>query len=245
MTRRHSLAVVALAVLLAGSAAAPALANTDTEASYADRMLGIDDEKASVSWIDKTIAGTQGKLDGVVDKATTLTNFNHEVSPEKKLRTVQRFYNEHSETFLAYANQRVNATGEHDVVKITFQYKDLNATRYLVATVEDGNYTSARIQHSPSNIESSAKLENNSYMVRLEDGTIDHRESLSVEVDDTLTLKGQAVENAPRELERFYQSFIKDNEDASMRYLIRVGAHYQGDVESSLITAAQTEENAS
>lgn len=236
MTRRRTLAVVALAALLVGSAAAPALANSDTQASYADRMLGIEDKKASVSWIDKTIAGTQGKIDGVVDHATTLTDPDHEVAPERKLSRVQAFYNNHSSVFLRYANQRVNATGDHDVVKITFEYEGITATRYLVATVEDGNYTSARIQRSPSTIESYTELEDGTYLVRLDDGTIEHRETLSTEVDDTLTLTGQAVENAPGELERFHETFVADNEDASVRYLIRVGSHYQGDVNSTLIT---------
>ena len=153
--RRQTLAVLVLVVLSTGSLAAPSVADSETQpkAPFADRVLGIEDEWASVSMLDTTLAVAKGRVDHYTGLAVTKTDFGHEVSPAKELQRVQSFYNAHNETFLDYANQRVNATGEHNVINITFEYAGLSATRYLVATVEDGNYTSARIQASPSNVD--------------------------------------------------------------------------------------------
>lgn len=241
MTRRQTAIIAVLVVLVSTSAGAIAQDTAPkVDAPFVDRLLGLNDKWASVSTLDATLAAAKGRVDRYTGWTATKTNFGHEVSPEKELQRVQSFYNANNETFLRYANSRVNATGDHDVVNITFKYGGLEATRYLVADVEDGNYTSARIQASPSNIDSHTELEDGTYMVKLEDGSIEHRETLATSVDDTITLSGSAVDNAPEELRTLHERFIDPNRDVSPQYVIRVGAKYEGAVNSTLITGGET-----
>jgi hypothetical protein len=63
--------------------------------------------------------------------------------------TFQQTFNDHNDTLVAYANQRMTASTSYDVIRLEFHDLDgSEATRYLVADVTNSTYESARVVNS-------------------------------------------------------------------------------------------------
>jgi hypothetical protein len=119
-------------------------------------------------------------------------------------------FNERSESFVTYANDRNVSGGE--VVQITFDQTDAEESVYLVAEYNE-----------TSNAYDSAAMVN----------TTDRS------VDETVTVSGMAADNAADEIEAFHSEFVEDNEDVTTSWLASKWAAYNEDLSSSLIEGGE------
>ena len=216
---------------------APATAAPTDDAPFIDHVLGLDDKSGTLSSIDEILAFADGKRSRYIGQARALVS-GEDPEPEKELEQVQDYYNQHSAEFQQYVNDRVagEQVGEHNVVKITFKHEGETATKYLVADVTDGGtYANARIQDTNQrDVESYVELDDGHYLVTRSDGSIDTVDSLTYEVDDTVTAEGFAVTQAREELGTFYEEYVTSENDADRTYLVRMAAKYGSAVDTSL-----------
>jgi len=132
-----------------------------------------------------------------------------EISAEAAAANVSEYYNDHNASIEAWVNDRTNASTDHDVVEITWYVDGEEATRYLVATVENDSYV-------------------NSNMVTDTNRT----------VDETVGLCGLAARDSRDELESLHETFIGPGENVSRDRLANLATTYGPDVRTSLLESA-------
>jgi hypothetical protein len=217
MTRLKPIAVATLAVLaLLAGAAAPTAANHDSttqDEGLADSLFGTSDsdDDGLVGQAQRVAGGLYGAATGGLDRALYESPFGPEPdSAEQNAEDTMQAFNERSESFVAYANDRNVSGGE--VVQITFDQADATETIYLVAEYNE-----------TSDAYDSAAMVN----------TTDRS------VDETVTVSGMAADNAADEIEAFHSEFVEDNEDVTTSWLAKQWAAYNEDLESSLIEGGE------
>jgi hypothetical protein len=221
MTRpRTTLLIATLAVLaLLAGAAIPAAASHDTtdsdaDSSVTDALFGTSDsdDDGLVGDITRTVGGGLGVASGTLDRvAYQYSPFGPEPdSAEQNAEETMQAFNERSESFVTYANDRNVSGGE--VVQITFDQADAEETIYLVA---EYNQTSDAYESAE--------------MVNTTDRT----------VDETVTVSGMAADNAAAEIEAFHSEFVEPNDDVTTSWLAKQWAAYNEDLESSLIEGGE------
>jgi hypothetical protein len=199
--------VLVLASVSVGAGVAPVAAD---DGGIIDEIFGDEEETASnesddglfsLSTIESVLASYSGTASGLVER---LEGFGDSAEATATADDVQAFANEHSAELEQYANARLDASSELDTVAIEFTGEDGSDTRYLVADVQDGNYT-------------------NVSMVATTDRT----------ADETCEVSSQATADAPAELEGFYETFVDEERDITAGYLAELNAAYNPDVSCS------------
>jgi len=209
MIRTRSLASVALTlVVVLAAVSAPVAAQSDDDFwgdLTADEEPGLGVQAGA--WLaDQTsgLARTIASLGDMVgeDEGQTASVYADDF---------RETFNANNRTLEAYANQRVTATTDYDVYNVTFQDKDGGAaTVYVVATVQDGNFTQAEAL-TPSEFEARNR-------------TVDH----------TITADWYVSRNAAAELEAFVVEYAEPNDDVSPTYAAQKKATYGSGLNSTL-----------
>jgi hypothetical protein len=197
--------VLVLATITAGLGAAPVAAD---DGGVLDGLLGDDDTETSdsddglLSQVSRAWDAVRG---GVVGLQNRVVNFGDEQAASTTADELQAFINEHNATLQQYINTRTTASTSLDVVKVEINgARESRATRFLVADVADGNYTSGR-------------------MVASTDRT----------VDETITIDGQATAHAVDELKTVYDDYVSQDRDLDTRLLSRLTSQYRTDLTAS------------
>lgn len=190
--RYTSIALSALLVFaLTAGAAAPAAADHDNSSSLADGLQPSDDG----------LLGAALGLLGGVDRAKYAIFGPDDSAAENRDAAINEF-NQHNESFVAYANNR--SIHEGDVLQIDCVIDGETATGYIVATYNDSSeaYESAEA-------------------VETTDRTADH----------TIELRKNACDNAADELERFHADFASEDKDVTRKYMAEMASKYKGNVD--------------
>jgi hypothetical protein len=204
-TRPFALALV-LVLLAAGVAPTTALAQSDSEdedlsdAIFGAAVSAVEDPLGAASKFSawgQGVAANVGAWAGDPDR-----------TPSECASDLTTEYNEHNATYEEYVNSRTKAEETRDVVRIDCQQDEdgetTTETVYLVADVQDGNYTNSRIVDST-------------------DRTVDER----------VLLTGVATEDAPDDLETFRTEYAADDETPPPAYRGRMTGKYWGNVYGS------------
>lgn len=194
-----ALAALTLLVSVAfGGLAAPTVA-ADEECTTVQSLFGSCDEANDDGWL----SSIGSFASGVVDRYTDKSDREAQASADD----VQRFFNDHSAEFVAYANARTVGDADHDVVRITFEQDGERVHKYLVYGVDSsGNLTGAEI------VDSTARA-----------------------VDTNIVLEDNAAGNAADELEYFYEEFVSEDRTPKRSYLQHLAGEYGGLVDGELV----------
>ena len=145
MTQTHRYQTIVLAALLVvtliGSTAAPAGAaheNDDVNTGLGDALSPDDDSRTAA-----LLGAVSGGVDRTLHEASSLVGDSPSAN-DSATGAVSAF-NDHSETFVEYANARNISEGE--VLAIEFQQDGTSETVYIVANYSDGDYQSAEAVH--------------------------------------------------------------------------------------------------
>ena len=124
----------------------------------------------------------------------------------------QQTFNDHNETLVAYANQRMTASTSYDVIRLEFHDLDgTEATRYLVADVTNSSYQSARVVNSTSR-----------------------------SVDGTITADWYVSRHATPELEAFITDYADPGENVSLSWWASTATQYGSGWNSTFNTTDTT-----
>jgi hypothetical protein len=206
--KERAVSLLVATLVLVATLSAPAAASP-----LAD-VLGEDEEDDGLlPDVDAIIAGAEGAQERI--SAWTSRKINGAPSAEAKANETASRFNQNSGAIVEYVNRRATADTDHDVAKITFVLGDEEATRYLVASVNEttGNYTSAELV-------TPAEYEERGYR--------------STDLDGEVELSGFATENAPEEVDHFMREFVEPDRDVGgSPHMARMKSRYAGSVEAS------------
>lgn len=224
----RALTVAFTAFILIATAGTPVVA---ADPAWIDKLLGLDDDDDA-----STVESALAVGSGTVDKYTMGPTIGHP-DPEKQLDAFAAWFNNHSETVAWYANQQVNATGEHNVIKITYEAGDQSETKYLIMPVEDGAYQPGTMQDSqtPPGAVNYVELDDGTYLVNYADGSTETRDQVKYEVDETVTVSGDGVAAINGDLITIYEDHISNGEDVPSPVVKKHGAKYGGSVNGTLV----------
>lgn len=118
----------------------------------------------------------------------------------------QQSFNSNNQTLIEYANSRMNASADREVIAIEFTDVNGNTdTRYLVSTVDNESYQSAKIV-----------------------------ESTDRSVDENISADWYVSRHASDELDSFISTYAEPDEDFSNSYYTTMVAKYGGGLNGSL-----------
>lgn len=185
-------------------AAAPALAqSSDDEGSYFDPIVTDDGEPG---WLASFVMDATSTASRLYTSATTDPG-----NASQYASNTAATFNANNSSIEAYASERLNADSSHDVFAVHFHDRaGNNATRYVVSTVSNGDYSDARML-TPSEFSDT-------------DRTVDYQ----VELD------WYASKNANAELEHFIMNYAKRGENVTKSYRAEMLAKYGGGITSGL-----------
>lgn len=204
-------ATILVAALLVAAAVAPAPASAQSDDDFWGNLGdGEDDGSLAVAAAEKIAATTSF----MARQAATLGEFfgeDESGSASEYATDFQRTFNSNNGTLESYVNQRVTADTGHDVYRVYFNDKEGgNVTRYVVSTVENGNFTNARMVNQT---------------------TFD---SLNRSVDYTVRADWYVSRNAADELDAFITEYAEPNKDLTSSYVAKKKAKYGSGLESGL-----------
>lgn len=216
------------AFILIATAGAPVAA---ADPAWIDKLLGLDDDEEANSVESALAVGA-----GTVDRYTMGPTIGHP-DPEQQLDTFARWFNNHSSTVAWYANQQVNATGDHNVIRIKYVAGGESETKFLIMPVEDGVYQPGTMQDSltPPGAVGYVELEDGSYLVHYADGSTKPRDQVKYEVDETVTVSGDAVAAINGDLKTIFNDHISKGEDVPSPVVKKYGTKYGGSVNGTLV----------
>jgi len=210
---QNSLRAAALAALLvlATVGAAP-LAVADHQESDAagvfDGVVSVDeDQSADNSSMMDSVRRAASRIAGAASGTLArLTDRGTDQTASEAADSAQSEFNANNQTIQSYINTRATASEGADVLKLTFEIDDEEATRYVVADVNgtDNSYENASMVNETDR-----------------------------EVDESCTLEDQAADNAGDELGTFVEEFASEDEDMSASYQGRMASQYAGEVDCS------------
>jgi hypothetical protein len=182
---------------------------TDTVA--ADHNGDQEDDGGPISDFAKKAGGGLSKARGVLaGRWQRWRSSTTSASPSTLAADAASVFNTHSSTLVAYANEHVAASREKtglDTIRVEFTKDGETATRWLVASVADGDFTAAE-------------------MVDADPGrTVDHY----------VELRDLVADNASDELEHFVDEYAEPNRKIDPGYEGRLAGKYGDDVDSSLL----------
>lgn len=227
--RTETLATLVVVGLLV--VAVPA-GTVSAEQAYVDRLFGLDDDEDG-STIGTMLAGAQGQVDSM-QMGSVLSS----PDPEAKMDALAAWYNNRSGVFASYANQQIDdPTGAHNVINVTYIVDGESETKYLIIPIKDGEYQPGTMQDSlsPPGAESYVKVSEDRYLVNYDDGSTRTREQVRYEVDDTIVVRNKGVAEINADLQTLYQRYISESEDVERAFAKRLGAKYNGELETTLI----------
>lgn len=197
MKRIVSLLVVVL--MLTSTLSGVVVAQSDDEMSFFDQLATEGDQGAD-GIVRDAVRGALG--------STTTTDkliadlFTDAQDPEQHATEFQDSFNENNQSIETYVNDRVNASTSLDVIEITFENKDgENATRYLVADVQDDAYANARVVNTTNRT-----------------------------VDESITAEWYLARNAGSELDTFVSEYAEPNENITLTYELNMYRKYSSSV---------------
>lgn len=202
------------AALLTGTGLGVAVADHN-ETGIIEGVVGEDTNAEEEGWIPDraTIsAATVGFVDRVQAQATGLFS-DPETDAAGAANELAEEYNNNSGTYEEWANTNAPISDGHDVMKIDITVDETTETVYLVSdTVE--NTSTGDLEYSNSEIVSDTNRS----------------------VDETVEVDGIAALNAAQELANIRESHIATGEPLSAddSELVRLGAKYGGDIETSI-----------
>ncbi len=200
-TRPASVLLVALLTTAAVGGAPAAVAAQDGGGVLGD-FLDEDDEDG-VDWSAAAMA-TLNKNIWWASNFDPLSDADED--REKALADradLQQAFNSHNESIEDYTNARFGGNeSAWNVIEITHERDDGNATQYLVADVTNDSFQNAR-------------------MVNTTDRP----------VDQSVTLSGYASDAAHDELDHFVEEFVAEDRDVTVAYTTRLATEYSGFVE--------------
>lgn len=207
MTRRFTIAVLAVAVLLVSSGAGVATATqTQEEASLFDQLTGVELSSSDATLgerVDAVSTVAEKFVDRAMYRVGKLTASDSSMDRAQQYASnTSAVFETHAAAIEPYVNERVSASvTDWDTIAIEFVVDDATATRYLLADESSGEFTDLRM---------------------VNDTTRD--------VDGTLTIEEFAAEDAASELEYFATEYVAENRDVDMALLSRMQA-YSGAIE--------------
>jgi len=209
MTHRTDFAV-ALFIMLAMLVPATPLAQSSD--SPIDDFFASDDgdgggilETAS-TWAETGYAIATGLRKRVTNTVTETVGLGDQADAETAADDLQQVANDNAAELQVYANDRVTADADFDVLKVDFSVDGETATLYIVADVVDGNYTNASVVKSTERT-----------------------------VDESCTLQGAAARSADDELKQFVNNYVDDDKNVSAALVSRVSSEYGGLIDCSFI----------
>lgn len=201
---RFTRAVLSVVVGLLVVTALPvgvATAQSDDD-SVLDDVFGVE-----VSGFGDTVDGFLGLVSGMVDRGSAAISGPNRTVTDCRDDLMAEF-NQHNQTYIDELNAKTSPSSDRDVLRVRCvedprrPWADTKAASfYVVGTVSDGSYTSARA-------------------VETTDRT----------VDETVVVKGLAREQLADDLADHRERFIEGDETVTRGYQRRMVAKYGGDV---------------
>jgi hypothetical protein len=197
---------VAVAVTLFAAGGGVAAAAEDGGGGYFDRLVE-DNGDPGITWDDaRRFVLKLVNVDRTIEDLTT--------GPEPVTEHATEFtdtYNQNNATIEADVNEQLNASTDFDVFRIQFHNKDGDeATRYLVADVENDSFTNTRV--------------------------VDQAEfdDLNRSVDYTVEADWYVSRHAASELEAYVTDYAETDEDLTRTDKAKLIAKYGGGLTSDL-----------
>lgn len=214
--RASRLAVLLVAVLIVTAAAAPtavAASDDDEEDSILDRAIGFAGTAKSIledpgAALDEAIAGAKG----LYANAKYRSGWGDpERTPGECVEDIQTEYNQHNTTYEAYANSRITATADRDVVKLTCELEvDDDLERESVYFVANASAAANGTFQNTTVVTETDRV-----------------------VDQTVVLSGLATEELPDDFENFTEDYAMTDETPSRSYGAGMKAKYAGHIHGS------------
>ena len=181
-----------------------AAAEEDSEADGILNGMFESDEETSrweqfKSGIDRLLGGLSGSVDRLLD-------YKIEHTASEAADDVTETFNANNRTIESYVNAHATASTSADVLELTFDIGDEQATRYLVADVNGPDYEHARIVTETTR-----------------------------SPDESCTLDQQAADNAAAELETFIDEYADPDKNVSAGYESDLTSQYAGEVHCSFL----------
>jgi len=201
----HVTPVTLSLLLVVASITAGGVAAQETNEEFVDEILSDGGDQSRLWGLGEGIGGiVRGNLARVLHQIGVFSGVKDSPAPSEEAAEVQQFFNERSGDFVAYANDRVNASDEWDTLAISYELDDEQVTHYVIANHSNDTYDNASIVNSTDRT-----------------------------VDDRCTLEGPAARNAKEELETGYQAFIESGDAPDPSYMGRLTGAYKPYVECS------------
>jgi len=204
---------IALVVVLAAVAGAATPAAAD-DGGVLDALFGDDDDDDSDTGVlekAKAIgAGAKAIGAGALDRAQASieTRLGGGELAGTSADRVEATWNDNTTVLLNWANNRMTASTELDVLKLRFEgAQDSEAVRYVIADVNEttGEYEAV--------------------------GIVDSVEDMDLTVDEGCTLSDHAARNADAELAHFINEYAAQGENITDPYRAELKAEYFGTVD--------------
>lgn len=198
--------------LVTAGAASPAVGQVS--ASPVEDFFGddedSDDDGGILSGIGSVLDAYAGAIAGyrsrVTRSITSKTGLSDDISAETAADDLQEVANDNIAGLQSYANDRVNAGTDYDVLELELTIDGETATRYATADVVNGSY------------------ENTSVV-----------DSTDRSVDQSCTFEGAAARNAADELQSFIDNYVEPDKDVSEGLVSRITTEYGGKIDCSFI----------
>lgn len=173
---------------------------------------GPDEDESTFSWASGGTSAVWAGWEGGRDRAEWWVSNNllpESMAPDRPAATdeaeeLTTYFNANSGTLEEYASSRKDWTS-NQTVEITLHIGNETATRYIVATAQNGNLTSSEMVNSTTR-------------------TADH----------TADLCGYAAEQSKEELKHFVKEYAQPGKDVDTAYKARLKGRYNQDVETTV-----------
>lgn len=134
---------------------------------------------------------------GLADRVSDVVDRSEPMAADEAGQQAADELNANNATFEDYLNNRTTATTGYDVIEVTFEIGDTTDTRYIVSDVENETYTNVQ-------------------MVNSTDRT----------VDETITLREEAAENADKEIDFFANNYASEQRGVDDTYIAHLSSRY-------------------
>lgn len=210
------LAMLLMGVTLGMGAVGPVSASHDDGGLLNDVLTDEDAEDEGIMDVvdrETTMAYLSGMSDRLSYTVTSLWSDGPDTTAEEIGDDIADEFNNNSEAYEEYVNERADVSADHEVTEITIDVDDDTSTVYMVS---DYN-------------ETADELENSEIVAELPEDR---------DVDDSVTLEGYAAHNAADELAEFRHEFVEPGEDVTddPAYLSELSAQYGSDIDTTLVT---------